>query len=297
MTRFIDAHRERFGVEPICATLRVAPSTYHAAKTRPPSERALRDAWLTERIRRVHEANYGVYGARKVWRQLQREGVPAARCTVERLMAAAGLRGVHRGAAKRTTLPDPAAERPADLVNRDFTATRPDRLWVADLTYVRTLAGFVYVAFVVDCFSRMIVGWSLATHLRTELPLDALDLAISRRRARVHGLVHHSDAGSQYTAVRYTDRLADAGIRPSVGSVGDSYDNALAESTVGLYKTELIEPRKPWRGARDVELATLAWVDWFNRRRLHGALGDVPPVEYEAAHAASAGQLCLPGVS
>lgn len=297
MTRFVDLHRERFGVEPICTTLQVAPSTYYAARTRPPSDRALRDAWLTERIRRVHEANYGVYGARKVWRQLQREGVPAARCTVERLMAAAGLRGVHRGAAKRTTVRDPARDRPADLVNRDFTATRPDRLWVADLTYVKTLAGFVYVAFVVDCFSRMIVGWSLATHLRTELPLDALDLAIRRRRARVHGLVHHSDAGSQYTAVRYTDRLADAGIRPSVGSVGDSYDNALAETTVGLYKTELIEPRKPWRGARQVELATLAWVDWFNRRRLHGALGDVPPAEYEAAYSASSGQLGLPGVT
>jgi putative transposase len=297
MTRFVDTHRERFGVEPICTTLQFAPSTYYAAKQRRPSQRALRDAWLSEQIRRVHEANYRVYGARKVWRQLHREGIPAARCTVERLMAAAGLRGVHRGGATRTTLRDPAADRPADLVRRDFTATRPDRLWVADLTYVKTLTGFVYVAFVIDCCSRMIVGWSLALHLRTELPLHALELAIWRRHARVRGLVHHSDAGSQYTAIRYGERLHDAGIHPSVGSVGDSYDNALAESAVGLYKAELIEPRKPWRGPQQVELATLAWVDWFNQRRLHGALGDVPPAEYEAAFAASSGQPSLPGMT
>ena len=279
----IEQHRGRFGVEPICRVLEVPTSTYYAAKQRPPSPRRLRDTQLKAEIRRVWDVNYQVYGARKVWRQLQREGLQVARCTVERLMGELGIAGVVRGKAKRTTIGDQQAPRPADLVERQFTAPAPNRLWVADLTYVRTWSGFVYAAFVIDAFSRMIVGWQLATHLRTDLALDALEMAIWRRDTQLDGLVHHSDRGGQYLAIRYTERLAEAGAVTSVGSRGDSYDNALAESTIGLYKTELICRRGPWRNLDDVELATLEWVDWYNHRRLHSACDHRPPAEYEAA--------------
>jgi putative transposase len=279
----IDACRDRFGVEPICRVLKVPTSTYYAAKSRPLSARHRRDAQLKVEIRRVFDDNFGVYGVRKVWRQLQREGIQVARCTVERLMGELGLQGVVRGKPKRTTVGDPQAERPADLVCRDFTAQRPNQLWVADLTYVRTWSGFCYAALVIDAFSRMIVGWQLATHLRTDLALDALEMAIWHRQAQLAGLVHHSDRGGQYLSIRYTERLAEAGAACSVGSRGDSYDNALAESTIGLYKTELIRRRGPWRGLDDLELATLEWVDWYNHRRLHSACGNRPPAESEAA--------------
>jgi putative transposase len=295
MTRFVDCHREAFGVEPICRTLQIAPSTYYAAQTRPPSQRAVRDETLKTEIRRVYDANYQVYGARKIWRQLHREDIKAARCTVERLMRQLGIQGAVRGKPKRTTVADEAAQRPADLVRRDFTASRPNRLWVADLTYIPTWVGFVYAAFVIDAFSRMIIGWQLATHLRTDLALDALEMALWRRDTVVEGLVHHSDQGCQYTAIRYTERLEEAGIQPSVGSKGDSYDNALAETVNGLFKTELIGPRGPWRSVEQVEIAMLEWIDWYNHRRLHSALGDIPPVEFEANYYASLGQLTLPG--
>jgi putative transposase len=284
MIAYIDAHRDRFGVEPICQLLPIAPSTYYAAKRRPPSARALRDEELKLEIRRVHEDNFGVYGARKVWRQLGREGIAVARCTVERLMGELGLEGVRRGKPHRTTTPDPAAPRPADLVDRDFSAQRPNQLWVADLTYVATWSGFVYVALVIDAFSRFIVGWQAARSLRADLALDALEMAIWRRQAQLEGLVHHSDRGSQYLSIRYTERLAEAGAVTSVGSRGDSFDNALAETIIGLYKTELIRRRGPWRGLDDVEYATLEWVDWFNHRRLLEPLGCVPPAEFEAAY-------------
>jgi putative transposase len=224
-----------------------------------------------------------VYGARKVWRQLHREGITAARCTVERLMGELGLVGVRRGKTYKTTTPD-AAARPADLVERDFSAQRPNQLWVADLTYVATWSGFVYVAFVIDAFSRFIVGWQASRSLRTDLALDALEMAIWRRRGGLDGLVHHSDRGGQYLAIRYTERLAEAGAVTSVGSRGDSYDNALAETIIGLYKTELIRRRSPWKGIDDVEYATLEWVDWFNHRRLLEPIGHVPPAEFEAAY-------------
>jgi putative transposase len=255
----------------------------------------LRDEWLKTHIRRIYDEHYQVYGARKVWRQLGREDIRAARCTVERLMRDLGIHGVVRGKPKRTTIAEEAAQRPADLVNRNFTASRPNRLWVADLTYVRTWVGFVYAAFVIDAFSRIIAGWQLATHLRTDLALDALEMALWRRNTRVEGLVHHSDRGAQYTAIRYTERLEEAGITPSVGSRGDSYDNALAESVNGLFKTELIGPRRPGRSVEQVEVAMLEWIDWYNHRRLHSALGDIPPVEFEAKFSASLGQLTLPG--
>ena len=244
----------------------------------------------------MYEANRRVYGARKVWLQLRREGFQVARCTVERLMREMGLAGVVRGKPKRTTTRgEDAAGRPADLVDRHFTATAPNTLWVADLTYVRTYKGFVYVAFVIDVYSRMIVGWQLATHLRTELALDALEMAMWLRAGRLDGLVHHSDRGSQYLSIRYSERLAEAGAVASVGSRGDSYDNALAESTIGLYKAELVQPReRSWRGIDDLELATLEYIDWFNHRRLHSAIGNVPPADYEAAHYHAPGQLSLP---
>jgi putative transposase len=281
----IDACRDRFGVGPICRVLKVPTSTYYAAKSRLPSARQRRDEELKLEIRRVWDDNFGVYGARKVWRQLQREGVQVARCTVERLMGELGLQGVVRGKAKRTTTPaEPAGPRPADLVERRFTAPAPNRLWVADLTYIRTWSGFVYAALVIDAYSRMIVGWQLATHLRTDLALDALEMAIWRRQAQLDGLIHHSDRGVQYLSIRYTDRLAEAGAACSVGSRGDSFDNALAETTIGLYKTELIRRRGPWRSLDDLELATLEWVDWYNHRRLHSACDHRPPAEYEAAY-------------
>jgi putative transposase len=281
---FIGAHKERWGIEPICRALRVAPSTYYAATTRPPSARAARDDGLKVAIRRVWTEQRRVYGADKVWAQLNREGTRVARCTVERLMRGMGLRGVVRGKTVRTTVADEASSRPADLVARRFRADAPDRLWVADLTYVRTFTGWVYVAFVVDVFSRFVVGWQASRSLRTDLALDALEMALWRRRVRrLDGLVHHSDRGTQYLAIRYSERLADAGVVASVGSRGDSYDNALAESFQGLYKTELIRHRGPWRGLDDVEHATLDYVDWFNHRRLHGELGMLPPAEAEAA--------------
>lgn len=287
MTRFIDEHRGRFGVERICRVMGTNVSTYYAHKSRPPSARTIQDKCLSERIRQVHEANYSVYGIRKVWRHLLREGIEIGRDHVARLMRAEELRGVRRGRRVRTTIPAKQVTRPADLVQRAFGATRPNELWVADLTYVTTWSGLCYVAFVVDTYSRCFVGWSLATHLRTELPLEALEMAIWRRDTDLAGLVHHSDRGTQYTSIRYTDRLIVAEIEPSVGSVGDSYDNALAESQIGLYKTELIGPRRPWRNPEEVEIETLEWIDWFNNRRLHTEIGYVPPAEFEAAYYAA----------
>ena len=284
MIRYIDAHRVRFGVEPICAVLQVAPSTYYSAKARRPCRRRVSDERLKAEIRRVHAANYGVYGARKVWRQLHREGTPVARCTIERLMRQMGLAGRVRGARRRTTVADDTTPRPADLVERSFRACRPNALWVADITYVATWSGFAYAAFVIDVFSRRIVGWRVATTLKASLPLDALEMAIWSRHEPLDGLVHHSDRGVQYLAIVYTERLAAEGGVTSVGSRGDSYDNALAESVIGLYKAELIFNRGPWRSAEAVELATLTWVHWWNTTRLHSAIGDVPPVEFEAAH-------------
>ena len=280
----IDALRDRFGVEPICRVVGVPASTYYVAKRRPPSARRRRDAQLKLEIQRVFDDNYQVYGARKIWWQLRREGIRVARCTIERLMGELGIAGGVRGKTTRTTIGDEQAPRPADLVERDFSATRPNQLWVADLTYVRAWSGFVYAAFVIDAFSRMIVGWQLASHLRTDLALDALEMAIWRRDTALDGLIHHSDRGGQYLAIRSTQRLADAGAVTSVGSRGDSFDNALAETTIGLYKTELIRRRGPWRGLDDVELATLEWVDWYNHRRLHGACDNIPPAEYEATY-------------
>jgi len=285
MTRYIDEHRDTFGVEPICRTLAIAPSSYYAAKTRPPSKRSLDDEKLNVRIRDVHEGNFSVYGVRKVWHQLRREDVEVGRDHVGRLMAELGLCGVTRTKKVRTTNPAPVSERPADLVDRVFTATAPDRLWVADLTYVWTRGSFCYTAFVIDAFSRRIVGWRVSSSLRTDLALDALEMAIwSRGDRALTGLVHHSDRGGQYLAIRYTERLEDAGAIGSVGSKGDSYDNALAETVNGLYKAELINRRGPWRSVEQVELETAAWVHWWNAQRLHGACGDIPPAEYEAAY-------------
>lgn len=295
--RFIAAHADRrtvdglrWGVEPICAALAgqgtpIAPSTYYDHRSRPLSRHAARDEQLKPTIARVHAANYGVYGARKVWLALNREGTPVARCTVERLMRELGLEGARRGSTRRTTLGDPAAARPADLLDRDFNRHRPDAAWVADFTYVASWSGTVYVAFVIDVHSRRVLGWRAATSMRTELALDALEHAIwTRSQAGVTdltGLIHHSDAGAQYLAIAVTERLAAAGAAPSVGSVGDALDNALAETTIGLYKTELIHRRGPWKGLDDVELSTLEWVDWYNHRRLHGACHDLTPAEYE----------------
>jgi putative transposase len=284
MIAYIDANRDRFGVEPICQLLPIAPSTYYQHRKRRPSARAVRDAALQVEIARVHAEHFGVYGARKVWRQLHREGISVARCTVERLMRELGLEGVRRGKAHKTTTPEAADARPADLVARDFSATRPNQLWVADLTYVASWSGFVYVAFVIDAFSRFIVGWQASRSLRTDLALDALEMAIWARRGGLEGLVHHSDRGSQYLSIRYTERLAQAGAVTSVGSRGDSFDNALAETIIGLYKTELIRRHGPWKGLDQVEYATLEWVDWFNHRRLLEPIGYVPPAEFEAAH-------------
>ena len=286
MVQFIDEHRETYGVEPICAVLPIAPSTYYlqnAQATDPArrSARAQRDAALRVDIQRVYDANQQVYGARKVWRQLKREAIAVPRCAVERLMRRMGLQGVVRGRRTRTTIPEAAAERPFDLVQRDFTATRPNQLWVADLTYVATWRGFVYVAFVIDVFSRRIIGWRVSSSLRSDLALDALEQAIGERQPAGDQLVHHSDRGVQYLSIRYTERLLTAGIEPSVGSRGDSYDNALAETVIGLFKTEVIHRRGPWRGFEDVEFATLDWVWWFNHQRLLEPLGYLPPAEFE----------------
>jgi putative transposase len=279
---FIDARRNHWGVEPICRVLEVAPSTYYAATSRPLSARRLRDEELKVEIARVHEEHLGVYGIEKVWRQLQREGIRVGRDRVARLMRELGLEGVVRGERKRTTVPAELDERPTDLVDRNFRAPAPNRLWVADLTYVSTWSGFVYVAFVIDVFSRSIVGWRVSNSLHAELALDALEMALwVRRNQELEGVVHHSDRGVQYLAIRYTERLAEAGAVRSVGSRGDSYDNALAETVVGLYKAELIRRRGPWQNLEHVELATAEWVDWWNQRRLHGATDYLPPTEFE----------------
>ena len=288
MNAFIDAYRARLGVEPICTALQVAPSAYrrHAARQRDPAllaPRAKRDALLLPEVRRVFEQNLQVYGADKVWRQLHREGLVVARCTVERLMRLAGLRGARRGKSVRTTVPDAKAPCPRDHVNRQFQADRPNQLWVADFTYVSTWQGFVYVAFVVDVFARYIVGWRVSSSMQTDFVLDALEQALYARRAGRDGeLVHHSDRGSQYVSIRYSERLAEAGIEPSVGSTGDSYDNALAETINGLYKAEIIHRRGPWKTREAVELATLEWVAWFNHHRLLEPIGYIPPAEAEA---------------
>jgi transposase InsO family protein len=290
MVRFIDAHRGKHGVEPICRVLPIAPSTYHELKARQADparlpDRPRRDETLRGEIRRVWQENFAVYGVRKVWKQLKREGHAVARCTIARLMRQMGLAGAVRGRKFKTTIPDDAAARPLDLVKRDFTAPRPNQLWVSDLTYVATWRGFVYVAFVIDTYARRIVGWRASSSLRSDLALDALEQAICDRRHDDAGqLVHHSDRGVQYLSIRYTERLAEAGIEPSVGTVGDSYDNALAESVIGLFKTEVIRRRGPWRGLEDVEFATLEWVAWFNHRRLLEPIGYVPPVEHEEAY-------------
>jgi putative transposase len=287
MLSFIDENRDDHGVEPICQQLPIAPSTYYIHKARVADSERLpkrikRDRQLEIEIRRVYEANFRVYGARKVWRQLNREGIAVARCTVERLMKRLGLQGVRRGAKRRTTISDVAQQRPLDLVNRQFTAIRPNQLWVADITFVATWTGFVYVAFIIDVFARYIVGWRVSRSLQTDLVLDALEQALwSRKRRDTEELIHHSDRGSQYLSIRYSERLEEVTIRPSVGSVGDSYDNALAETINGLYKTEVIRHRGPWKQIEDVEYATLEWVDWFNHRRLLEPIGYISPVEYE----------------
>jgi transposase InsO family protein len=290
MIAFIDDHRDAYGVEPICRVLPIAPSTYHAhdARRADPSRaptRAQRDAVLCAQIRRVWEENFQVYGFRKVWRQLKREGIDVARCTVARLMRQMGLKGVVRGKPVKTTIGDRATPCPADRVNRQFQAPRPNALWVSDFTYVATWQGFVYVAFVIDAFARRIVGWRVSRTANAGFVLDALEQALhDRRPVRGGGLVHHSDRGVQYVSIKYTGRLAEAGVEPSVGSVGDSFDNALAETINGLYKTEVIRRRGPWRNLEAVEFATLEWVDWFNNRRLLESIGGIPPAEAEARY-------------
>jgi putative transposase len=301
-------HREAgglvWGVEPICTVLSqhglpIAPSTYYDHLVRRPSARQVRDVELEAHVARVHAVHYGVYGARKVWLQLNREGIPVARCTVERLMRRLGLRGAVRGKMKRTTIADKTARLPQDLVQRRFAPLRPDRLWVADLTYVSTWSGWVYVAFVVDAYARRILGWRTGTTMATQLVLDAIEQAIWTRaregRTDLTGLVQHHDRGSQYVSLAYSERLAAAGIQPSVGAVGSSFDNALAETINGLYKTELIKKQGPWRSVDHVELATAEWVDWFNHRRLYEYCGDVPPEPQPVASGASPPVRELPG--
>jgi putative transposase len=304
LVKFVDEHKDRtdgglrWGVEPICKVLSehglaIAPATYYAARSRPPSPRAVRDAELKQVIARVHADNYGVYGARKMQIAVRREaGIVIGRDQTARLMRELCLRGVRRGKPRRTTVTDQAAARPADLVDRNFDADRPDQLWVVDLTYIRTWLGFAYLALVIDVFSRRIVGWALATHLRTDLPLEALEMAIwTRHRHGINdltGLIHHGDRGSQYTSIRYTERLAEAGAIPSVGSRGDSYDNALVESTIGQLKAELIDQRGPWRTTEQLEYAIFEYIDWWNQRRLHGEIGMITPVEKETTHYALA---------
>ncbi len=283
---YIEQHKEEFGIEPICTTLQVAPSTYYAAKARLPSARALRDTVLLALIMTVWVANYRVYGVRKMWKALVRAGEDVGRDQVARLMRDLGIQGVRRGKKVRTTRADEKAGRHPDLVDRKFVADRPNALWVTDLTHVPTWSGVVYVCFIVDAYSRMIVGWRATTNMRTTMVLDALEMARWSRGATLEGLVCHSDAGSQFTSIRYGERLAELGALPSIGSIGDSYDNALAEATNSLYKSELIRGpgQGPWRGVEDVELATLGWVHWFNTQRLHGTLDDVPPVEFETTY-------------
>jgi putative transposase len=298
IVEFLDAHRHvvfegrKLGVEPICRVLReaglqVAPSVYYAVKTRPPSARSQRDAVMVPVLRQLWVDNYRVYGAHKLWKAARRAGHDIGRDQVARLMRAAGIQGVRRTKKVRTTKPDPLAARHPDLVDRDFTATAPNQLWVTDLTYVPTWAGVAYVCFITDAFSRMIVGWRVASHMRTAMVLDAIEMARWSRGTRLEGLRCHSDAGSQFTSIRYGERLAEIGATPSIGTVADSYDNALAETLNGYYKAELIrgpaQQGRPWKSAEDVELATLGWVHWHNHQRLHGYLDDAPPAEYEEA--------------
>lgn len=287
MNAFIDEHRQVHGVEPICKVLQVAPSAYrrHAACQRDPqrrSVRAKRDEELAVEIRRVWQENWCVYGVRKVWRQLEREGIAVARCTVARLMRRLGIEGVRRGKRVRTTFADAAQPCPRDLVNRDFTADRPNRLWVVDFTYVSTWQGWLYVAFVTDAFARRIVGWQTSTCMTTEFVLDALEQALAARQPDKGELTHHGDRGSQYLSLRYSERLAEAGVAASVGSAGDALDNALAETINGLYKTEVIKLMGPWKSRQQLELATLRWVHWFNTMRLMEPIGHIPPAEKEA---------------
>jgi putative transposase len=289
MIAFVDSHREAHGVEPICKLLPIAPSTYraHAARRRDPakaSPRTRRDAALRKEIQRVFDENFQVYGVRKVWKQLDREGEKVARCTVARLMRSMGLQGVVRGRPVKTTVSDRKVPCPLDKVNRQFRAERPNALWLSDFTYVSTWQGFVYVAFVIDAFARRIVGWRASRTAHASFVLDALEQALHDRRPVHGGLVHHSDRGVQYVSIKYTERLAEAGVEPSVGSVGDSYDNALAETINGLYKAEVIWRAGPWRSFEAVEFATLEWVDWFNNRRLLGPIGNIPPAEAEARY-------------
>ena len=288
MMLFVDRNKAEYGVESVCRQIQVAPSSYyeHKRRERDPDrlpDRIKRDMKLELEIQRVWESNFRVYGVRKVWRQLIREGTRAARCTVERLMKKLGIQGIKRGKKGWTTISDDSLYRPADKVNRQFTATRPNQLWVADITFVATWTGFVYVAFIIDVYARYIVGWRVSRSLQTDLVLDALEQALWARR-EIKGLVHHSDRGCQYLSIRYTERLVEANIEASVGSVGDSYDNALAETINGLYKTEAIRHRGPWRNIDDVEFATLEWVDWFNNRRLLEPIGNIPPAEFEKAY-------------
>jgi putative transposase len=305
IVEFITEHKGEFGVEPICAVLtdfgsrfgsdaggedgwKIAPSTYYAARSRPASAREMRDRELMKEIQRVFEDNYRVYGAYKIWRQLRREGIGVGRCRVERLRRRLGLAGAVRGKTVRTTVQDKDGVRAADLVKRRFTAGAPNRLWVADFTHVSTWVGTVYVAFSIGVFSRRIVGWKASMSKETDLVLDTIEVGLKARRYLwVPGgekLVHHSDAGSRYTSFRFTQHLIDAGIDASIGTVGDALDNALAESTIGLYKTELIKPRGPWHNLREVEIATKSWVVWYNNRRLHRACRDRPPVEFETLY-------------
>ena len=292
VVQFIDDHRDRFGVEPICRVLtehgvKIAPSGYYAFKKRPVSARAVSDAELVVQIERVfwdRKLGRGISGARKIWRLLRREGIVVARCTVERLMRRQGLRGIRRGKQFITTRPDTSAPRAEDHVRREFHAARPNELWVVDFTYVPTWSGMAFTAFVTDVFSRRIVGWRTMSKMPTDLPLDALEMALwirDRAGEDVTGVIQHSDAGTQYTALRYTERLAEVGAIASIGTVGDSYDNALAESVVGLYKTECVKIDGPFRSADDLELATLSWVHWFNENRLHSSIGYLTPVEKE----------------
>ena len=291
---FVEDHKDEYGVEPICRQLPIAPSTYYEYKMREAEPerqpvRAKRDRFISEAIQRIWNENLRVYGARKIWRQLSRESIEAARCTVERLMKRLGLQGVVRGRRCRTTISNPKAVHPSDLVKRQFTATRPNQLWVADFTYVATWIGFVYVAFVTDVFSRRIVGWRVSTSMRAELVLDALEQALwarTRPKSLLKGaaasLIHHSDKGSQYLSIRYTERLIEAGIQASTGKTGDAYDNAMAETINGLFKAEVINRNGPWKGVEDVEFATLEWVHWFNNQRILEPIGNIPPGEFEA---------------
>lgn len=293
---YVDEHRDRFGVEPICRVLTehgmaIAPSGYYAHRHRRASARAVRDEQLRTEISRIHRENYGVYGVRKVWRQMRRENIAVARCTVARLMKDLELQGVRRGKRVRTTIPDDGAARSADLVKRDFDPPAPNMLWVADFTYCQTWSGTVYVAFVIDAYARRILGWKADTSMKTPLVLDTLEMAMwNRRRAGISdftGLIHHSDAGSQYVSIAFTERLIEAGVDPSVGSVGDAYDNSLAETTIGLFKTEMIKQRGPWKTMAQLEFAVAEYIDWFNHRRLHSACSDMPPAEYERLYYAT----------